>query len=174
MTGRWEVSTLTRKGGNMVKPGGLVVAAIVSALQLGCSGDPSEKVVHRCQLKSYELRIVREKAGLENPHYFYEVIGPDGVVKGRTYLNSERVRSFTFSSVVDEQGGILAVVENYRPMVFVAAFDLNTLQAWPDRDKSLADRQATEDRVAKQLASSTGRKGWSGGEIVGMEPVAFP
>jgi hypothetical protein len=63
---------------------------------------------------------------------------------------------------VDERAGIVAIVENNRPTVFVAAFDLKSLQAWLDRDKTFADRQAMEDRVAKQLASFTGRRGWEG------------
>ncbi|HZV06733.1 MAG TPA: hypothetical protein VE999_16750 [Gemmataceae bacterium] len=158
----------------MLKQGVFVVAAILSVLPLGCFGGPSRRVVYRCRLGSYELRIVREKEDLENPHLFYEVIGPDGVVKHRSYLATERFRSFTFSSVVDEQAGIVAIVENYRPTVFVAAFDLKNLQVWPDRDKTFADRQAMEDRVAKQLASFTGRSGWRGGEPVGIEPPTAP
>jgi hypothetical protein len=158
----------------MVKPGVFAVATIISVLPLGCSGEPSREVVHRCRLDLYELRIVREKEDLENPSLYYEVIGPDGVVKHQTYLDTESVRYYTFSSVVDEQAGIAAIVEDYRPTVFVAAFDLNTLQAWPDPDKSLADSSAMENRVAKQLARFTGRKGWSGGGMVASEPVTFP
>ena len=147
-----------------------IAAAMVSVLPLACSG---KKVVHRCRLDSIELRIIREKETLENPHVYYEVIGPNGVVKHKTYLTTQ-VRSFTFSSVVVEQAGIIAIVEDYRPTVFVAAFDVNTLQAWPDWDMSPTERAVVEDRVAKQLASFTGRGGWRGGGIVGFEPVTFP
>ncbi len=124
----------------MLKQGAFVVVAIISVLSPGCSGGPSRKVVHRCRLDTYELRIVREKEDLENPHLYYEVIGPDGAVKHRSYLATERFRSFTFSSVVDERAGSAAIVENHRPMVFVVAFDLKTLQVWPDRDKTFEDR----------------------------------
>jgi hypothetical protein len=155
----------------MWKQGVFVVAAIVSVLPLGCSG---EKIVHQCRLGSYELRIIRVKEDLKNPQLYYEVIGPNGIVKHKSYLATQVERSFTLFSVVDKQAGIMAIVENYRPTVFVAAFDVNTLQAWPDRDMSTAEMSRVENRIAKHLASFTRRSGWRGGDIVWIEPVTFP
>ena len=162
-------ANLTGIGGNMLKQAIFVVAAIFSALFSGCSGDPSGRVVHRCLLDSYELRIIREKEVLENPRLDWEVIGPDGVVMHRSGLATEHSRSYTFSSVVDKQAGIAVIVENYRPTVFVAAFDLNTHEVWPDWDTTPEVMRTTENRIAKQLENFTGRTGWSGGECVGIE-----
>jgi hypothetical protein len=152
----------------MVQPRVFVVAAIVSAVSLGCSGDDSGKLVYRCGLRSHEIRIIRTKRFLENAHLYYQVIGPDEVIKDDTYLGTEYSRSFKFSSVVDEEDGILAVVEDDYPTVFVVAFDLNTKEVWPDWDASPEDRSAMEDRVAKHLARFTGKSGWTGGEVVSI------
>ncbi len=153
----------------MLKQAIFVVAAILPALLLGCSGEPSGRVVHRCRLDAYELRIIRAKEDLENPQLSCEVIAPDGAIRHIIYLGPVTVRSYTFSSVVDRKAGIAAIIENQHPTVFVVALDVKTLEVWPDWDTTPKVRRATENRIAKQLEIFTGRTGWTGGSTVAIE-----
>jgi hypothetical protein len=158
----------------MLKQEAILIVTIVSIFVEGCSSDHPGAVVHRCRVGSYELRIIRTKRDLENPHLYYELAGGGRIIKQRTSLGVEQGRYCTFSSVVDREGGVVAIVEDAHPTVFVAAFDLNTLEVWPDWDATPDTNSALEERVAKGLENLTGKKGWRGGVIVTVEPTPFP